>query len=169
MKQRFLRNVLTLVLCTSLAVLFVTTVSPAKSAHAAPASPANCGDVNMSRGFNFLPGQSVNNHTCAGTSLHLIYQTDGNFVLYIGGQAKWASNTSFGVFCPLCKDSHTEFQSDGNLVVYNINSFEITFAAWASNTANRGATRLSLQTDGNLVIYNASNQPLWASHTCCWR
>ncbi len=166
MKHPFLRRILPLALCACLAVTLVTVVSPARSAHAATASAANCpGDLNMGRGTTWLPGNYVTWHTCAGTSLKLIYQGDGNFVLYIGGQAKWATNTSGLIVFP----DYVEFQPDGNLVVYNTDALGFTRAVWASHTNGKGATSLELQEDGNLVIYNASGQALWASHTCCWR
>ncbi len=52
------------------------------------------------------------------------------------------------------------FQSDGNLIIYN----PYKKAVWASNTAGMGATLLKMQADGNLVIYN-NIQPLWDSKT----
>lgn len=164
MKPLFLRHTLLLALCACLAVTFVTGVSPAKSAHAATASAASCpGNLNWGRGKTWLPGQETNWRTCAGTSLQLAYQGDANFVLYIGGHAKWATNTS----SPLLTPWKVIFQSDGNLVAYDINAFT-TPAVWASHTVGEG-TRLSLQEDGNFVIYNASGHAVWASHTCCWR
>lgn len=51
------------------------------------------------------------------------------------------------------------YQSDGNLVVYKNNS-----AIWSSQTANRGADRISLQADSNLVIYGGSGA-IWSSQS----
>lgn len=161
MKYLFLRRVLTLALCACLAVTLLTVLSPARSIHAATTNTAACSNLNMFRGKTWYPGNYVTWHTCKGTSLKLIYQNDGNFVLYIGGHAKWASNTSSKFSLP----DYVQFQSDGNLVVYGVDYLLNFFVAWASNTNGKSATRLSLQDDGNLVIYTAAGKVLWASHT----
>jgi len=50
------------------------------------------------------------------------------------------------------------FQTDGNLVLYN----NAGAAVWASNTANQGATRLSIDVSGRMAIYRGSTA-LWAT------
>lgn len=165
MKHSFLRSMLPLALCACLMVILVTAIAPTKSARAATSSTASCSNLNMSRGTSWVSEEYVTNHTCRGTSLKLIYQIDGNFVLYIGGQAKWASNTSGGL---LDTPAYVEFQQDGNLVVYHINSNGSTVPRWSSRTNGKGAATLALQKDGNLVIYTASGKALWSSHTCCY-
>jgi hypothetical protein len=160
MKHLSLRRALALALCACLTVTLLTAFSPTRSAHAATAHAASCSNLNMGRGTIFSPGLVTTNYTCRGALLVLTYQDDGNFVLYIGGKAKWATNTSSTLFTPV----DVQFQSDGNLVVYSHNLFG-TRAIWASNTAGKGATRLSLQDDGNLVMYTASGKALWATHT----
>ncbi len=161
MKPSFLKRVLPLALCTCLAVTLLTVFTPASNAHAATSSAASCSNLNMFRGKTWHPGNYVTWHTCKGTSLKLIYQNDGNFVLAIGGHAKWASNTSSVLSLP----DYVQFQSDGNLVVYSVDYLFNFYSAWASGTNGKGATRLSLQDDGNLVIYTAAGKVLWASHT----
>lgn len=84
----------------------------------------------------------------------LVYQLDGNLVLYYLGWPVWASNTcgtSPGV---------TYMQADGNLVVYDATWTPV----WASNTAGWPGAFLVVQSDGNLVIYHGYF-PKWASGT----
>ncbi len=83
----------------------------------------------------------------------LLYQSDGNLVLYddVGGGAAWASNTGG------TSAGYLLMQLDGNLVVYD---GQIR-AVWTTNTPGNSNSRLVLQDDGNLVLYSASNQPLW--------
>lgn len=59
-----------------------------------------------------------------------------------------------------CGGYQLDFQSDGNLVLYNAARAPL----WNSGTAQKGANRLAMQSDGNLVIY-AGNTPLWSSGT----
>jgi hypothetical protein len=165
MKQPFLRRVLTLALCACLAVTLVTVFSPVKSAHAATTRAASCPNNDMPLGTTWYPGWATYWSTCNGTSLKLIYQGDGNFVLYIGGKAQWATGTNSQFY----NFDYVQFQGDGNLVVYHSNPLDGSVTpAWASNTRGEGATTLALQADGNLVIYNSSKRALWASNTCCY-
>lgn len=73
-----------------------------------------------------------------------VLQTDGNFVVYDGGRALFASGTS-GTANP-----RLVMQGDGNLVLYD--SFG---ARWNTGTSGANA-RLALQDDGNLVLYVGS-------------
>jgi hypothetical protein len=165
MNQTLLKRVTQLTLCMCLALALFATLTIAKPAHAATTSSASCSDLYMSPGTVFLPGDYAYNYTCSGTLIKLIYQGDGNFVLYIGGVAKWASNTSSFFYLT----SDVRFQPDGNLVVYHVNSLNGSRTpGWASNTAGKGATTLSLQHDGNLVIYNGAGKALWSTNTCCY-
>ncbi len=54
------------------------------------------------------------------------------------------------------------YQGDGNLVLYNIQTWQ---ALWASNTSGTNPGFTAMQGDGNLVVYDASGNPLWASNT----
>jgi hypothetical protein len=74
---------------------------------------------------------------------------------------------------------YLEFQTDGNLVLYDRDL--ANQAIWASNTADEGVTQLALQQDGNLVLSSSgppqlalqhgklvitfSRTPVWASGT----
>jgi hypothetical protein len=80
----------------------------------------------------------------------LIFQTDGNLVLYANGSSIWATGLVHGWTLAM--------QSDGNLVLYNI----LHQPVWTSNTEGNPHSKLVLQDDGNLVIYDAtSGKPLW--------
>ncbi|OGH57150.1 MAG: hypothetical protein A3I06_06300 [Candidatus Lindowbacteria bacterium RIFCSPLOWO2_02_FULL_62_12] len=82
----------------------------------------------------------------------LIYQSDGNLVLYQGGSALWSSSTAGH------PGGKTIMQTDGNLVVYNASGG----AVFASGT--RGSY-LMVQNDGNAVIFDASGSALWSTGT----
>jgi len=83
-----------------------------------------------------------------------VMQGDGNFVVYDGTRALWATATTDG--------HYVVNQGDDNLVIYD----RFDSAKWASGTNGRGNGRshLVMQNDGNLVYYNGSS-PLWASNT----
>ncbi|MGC4130210.1 MAG: hypothetical protein QM564_11790 [Bergeyella sp.] len=88
----------------------------------------------------------------ASKSYYLVFQTDGNLVLYNSSSSPvWSSNTAG-------KGSKAIFQNDGNLVVYNRSNA----AVFASKTKNSGS-KLTVQDDGNLVIYNSSNAAVWSA------
>jgi len=107
----------------------------------------------MTSNQGLVPGQSI---TSQDGRFTLIFQTDGNLVLYApGGQALWASNTAGHVVWDAV------MQGDGNLVIYDPRAH----ALWASATAGDAGAWLIVQNDGNLVIYDANGKPLWASNT----
>ncbi len=116
---------------------------------------------NEARDVTITPGPSypVDTKVLENGILSLVFQADGNLVLYdITGtsqQAVWASNTNGK------GGTRLAFQTDGNLVIYN----RANKPVWASGTAGRGVARLTLQKDGNLVIYDGANQAKWASGT----
>jgi len=84
-----------------------------------------------------------------------VMQTDGNFVVYFGSTALFATGTNGS------GADHFAVQSDGNLVVYDA----ANVPKWASGTNGKGGTHLVMQSDGNLVLYTASNAAVWASNT----
>jgi hypothetical protein len=85
----------------------------------------------------------------------MLFQADGNLVLYSSGKAVWASGTDGK---PV---SFMALQEDGNLVIYDHSLKPL----WASGTDGQGRSRLFMQDDGNLVLYNSINQPTWNSGT----
>jgi hypothetical protein len=86
----------------------------------------------------------------------LIYQTDGNLVLYQSGVgAIWNTGT-----WPVT--GQAALQADGNFVVYRSDGVPL----WYSGTAGVSPVQLNLQNDGNLVLYGP-NGAVWSSGTCC--
>jgi hypothetical protein len=89
----------------------------------------------------------------------LIYQSDGNLVLYRwDGVPLWHTSTHGS------NAFYTKMQNDGNFVVYDVNVTPL----WHSFTFGNPGSYLKMQNDGNLVVYNPSNVALWWSGTCCY-
>jgi hypothetical protein len=88
---------------------------------------------------------------------HLIYQGDGNLVLYDEAWSPmWATGTQGS------DPGAAVMQSDGNFVVYDAQGV----ALWASSSSyGHPGAWLLLQSDGNLVIYDVDGTPLWATDT----
>lgn len=84
----------------------------------------------------------------------LIYQNDGNLVLYKFNRPIWATNTGGRA------SKYLAFQDDGNFVLYGF-----TTTLWTSNSNGESGRCLVLQGDGNLVIYNSNGSAVWASNT----
>jgi hypothetical protein len=57
------------------------------------------------------------------------------------------------------------YQSDGNLVLYDVSIPSAPKATWNSRTYGASAGHSVMQSDGNFVVYNAENRPVWESHT----
>lgn len=167
MKQHFVRRSLALILCLCVAFTLFTTMSPAKSVHAATVLPDICpAQIPVTRYFenwDMYTGEFLLGRSCFGQQLKLIYQTDGNLVLYRSGKAVWATNTV--VQYPY----ETVAQLDGNFVVYAHNYYTgKAYPVWASGTAGKGSYRITLQGDSNLVIYDVLGSAIWASNTACF-
>jgi hypothetical protein len=106
----------------------------------------------MQPGEMLDPDQSIRS---ANGLYTLIYQRDGNLVLYKSGNLwLWESKT-WGTPAGVCI-----MQSDGNLVIYNPYWQPI----WNSGTWEDHGSRLIVQDDGNVAIYNPSNQFVWSTH-----
>lgn len=159
MKTLSWKHVIAVALCLCLAVTLFTAFSLTRNAHAA----STCQGRRYAPGtFLLQAGQRVQWTTCKGNTMDLNYQLDDNFVLYLNGHPIWASNTAVMIFD---SGDHVQFQKDGNLVVYEHNTFyNVADPIWSSHTYGKHATVFALQSDGNMVIYNASG-PIWASHT----
>jgi hypothetical protein len=98
------------------------------------------------------PGQSTDT---ADRRFHLIFQGDGNLVLYSSTHALWATGTDGKSAAFLA------MQGDGNLVLYGRNGSPL----WYSGTAGYGSLHLVVQQDGNMVLYNNINNPIWNTAT----
>ena len=85
----------------------------------------------------------------------LIYQGDGNLVLYGPSGPVWASNTTGA------SAGRAEMQGDGNLVVYDASSTPV----WASGTDGHNGAFLSIHENGNLVIYTGPFSAIWETGT----
>lgn len=107
-----------------------------------------------SRVTQILPGASLSS---ASGQYSVVYQGDGNFVLYdvLTGSALWTTNT--GGTAP----GQAVVQSDGNFVIYDATGA----ALWAAGTAGNPGAYLLLHDDGNFVIYNATAEPIWSRLT----
>ena len=107
----------------------------------------------MLPGDMLRPGDSVRSYN---GRFELVYQGDGNLVLYENGAAQWASGThgrSAGFVI---------MQHDGNFVIYDANDVPI----WTSQgTFGHDGAWLIVQDDGNVVIYSSDGVPLWATNT----
>jgi predicted heme/steroid binding protein len=101
------------------------------------------------------PGQEV---TSPDGRFHLIYQGDGNLVLYRWDWVPiWNSQTAG------TSAGFTAMQGDGNFVVYDASGAPV----WSSGTNGHPDAYLAVQNDGNVAIYDPSGAMLWSTGTCC--
>jgi len=97
--------------------------------------------------------------TSGSGGMQLCYQSDGNFVLYRGGTAVWASNTAG------TSAGFANMQGDGNLVVYNAAMHPV----WASNTNGYNGSFVAVQNNNCAVMYYGGPNNLfipWGTSTC---
>jgi pimeloyl-ACP methyl ester carboxylesterase len=114
-------------------------------------APENSGTLSPDTALH--PGDSL---ASSNGLYHLVYQGDGNLVLYDdGGRPLWASHTDGSA------PGVAVMQGDGNFVIYNGYSDPI----WHTATHGYGGAYLEVGNDGNVVIYDASGSPLWATGT----
>ncbi|MET3035156.1 bulb-type lectin domain-containing protein [Chryseobacterium sp. NRRL B-14859] len=105
---------------------------------------------NIYKGYEFVQGEKIYSEN---SKYYLIFQTDGNLVMYRSGFKKdiWSTATAG-------KGRRAVFQEDGNLVVYDSSNR----AVYNTGVSLSNVDRLSIQNDGNIVIYNYDNQVVWA-------
>ena len=89
--------------------------------------------------------------TSADGQYDLLFQTDGNLVLYDTNGPLWSSNTF------LSNAAFLQMQGDGNLVLYDAQHHPL----WATGTSGNPGADFVVQTDGNLVIYK-NGVPKWS-------
>jgi hypothetical protein len=89
-------------------------------------------------------------------AFRLVYQLDGNLVLYReSGGAPWASGTSG------TSVGQTSMQGDGNLVVYDADGVP----RFASGTDGNPGAELYIDTEGTLTIVGTNDETLWTTAT----
>jgi hypothetical protein len=108
--------------------------------------------VLLAAGAQLLPDQSVT--TSDGTH-RLVYQLDGNLVLYkvSSGAPVWHSVTAG------TSPGFTAMQGDGNLVVYD----SATVPKFNTVTAGNPGAQLYFETGGRLHIIATNGTKLWSS------
>jgi len=124
----------------------------AASAPPPPAQPPPAGPGILNANGSLRPGEQL---ASSDGRFVLVYQGDGNLVIYASGAPTWSTGThgtSPGV---------TVLQGDGNFVVYDAGGRPV----WNAGTHGNEGAFLAMQNDGNLVVYSASSRPLWASNT----
>jgi len=84
----------------------------------------------------------------------LVFQDDGNLVLYYDGRPVWATGTN--AHNPVV----LSVQSDGNTVLYDAAGTP----CWATNTSGKGL-RFVVRSDGNLVVVDPDGNLCWESGT----
>ena len=114
------------------------------------AAPAPRTSDTLPAGGRLTAGQSI---TSSSGRYRLLYQTDGNLVLYddVSGAVVWSSNTRG------TSAGQALMQADGNFVVYDVQGTGL----WSSGTAGNPNARLVLQNDGNGVVYRSDGLPIW--------
>lgn len=114
-----------------------------------PPEPST-GDSVLGSGQSLRPGQS---RRSPNGRYDLVYQGDGNLVLYAGSQALWTSGTAGQ------SPGEVAMQPDGNLVVYNSGRARV----WSTGTQGQSGAFLRVQDDANLVVYSRGGRfALWA-------
>jgi nucleoid-associated protein YgaU len=104
----------------------------------------------LTEGQKLQRGESLASNNGAFT---LTLQDDGNLVLAMRGEARWATATNGQDVV------RAEVQRDGNFVLYTPDK-----PVWHTNTKGKKNVRLVLRDDGNLVLY-AADGSAWASNT----
>ena len=115
--------------------------------------PVRAASNELRMGEEVIPQQSI---FSADGRFQLVFQKEGNVVLYFGVTPLWGTPTAMGQSMVLA------MQADGNLVLYDPQFTPL----WASNTAGNPGAFLRVQNDGNVVMYVGSTQ-VWATNTCC--
>ena len=133
---------------TNLDDLQTDDINGARAIYGAPAAPAP--RDTLQSGARLLPGQSL---TSTNGRYRLLYQTDGNLVLYddVERTATWSTATTG------TSAGQALLQGDGNFVIYDAQGVD----RWATGTVGNANARLLVQNDGNLVLYRADGEAIW--------
>jgi hypothetical protein len=125
----------------------------------APLNEAIWGGVGSAsyRGDTLVGGDALyNNQYLASANVQhaLVFQLDGNLVLYHNGRVSWQSGTGGQHGTKLV------MQTDGNLVIYRADGSVV----WSSGSGGHPWAYATLQSDGNFVVRDTS-QPFWWTGT----
>jgi GH25 family lysozyme M1 (1,4-beta-N-acetylmuramidase) len=82
-------------------------------------------------------------------------QANGDLQLLHGNTVVWSTNTSSAG-----AGAHTDFQTDGNVVVYSKSGT----AVWSTGSSRSAADRFVVQNDGNVVLYRGTTA-VWSTGT----
>src|ERR1700761_1677786 len=99
----------------------------------------------LSQGQALQPGDQL---TATNGLFYLIYQTDGNLVMY-----NWLNVPYWATMTNGHSAGQAIYQTDGNFCVYDANNV----CVWATMVYNYGNGTLTLQNNGNLVIFETNN------------
>ncbi len=115
-------------------------------------TPPVSNDFVVENNMLLKPGEFWGNNV-----LRLIFQNDGNLVLYKNGtQVLWASHTQKS--CPTQTSCSAILQADGNLVLYVGST-----AYWDTRTYGKGALRLKVtDTSPYLQLIDTANRSVWS-------
>jgi pimeloyl-ACP methyl ester carboxylesterase len=116
-----------------------------------PHLPPPGGTPSVDAGRSLYPGEYIHS---PDRRFHLVYQHDGNLVLYTSdGVPVWHSATHGTT------PGRMVMQLDGNLVVEDASGTP----RWASGSVGYDRAYLSVQDTGMLVVYTAGGVPVWTS------
>jgi hypothetical protein len=101
-------------------------------------------------------------------SFQLIFQADGNLVLYAVDDASFSPDVDQAEYTEAIWSTSSngkgglrcDMQRDGNFVIYSD-----TACIWDTKTFGHPGAFLRCQDDGNLVVYSTDGSPLWSSNT----
>jgi hypothetical protein len=159
----FRRYVSDLLLACALACLAFSSVSVAR----AQGCSQNVTSCTISGGLILIAGQSIQ----VGT-MSLTMQADGNLALSQAGVVLWSSSKlpaqdllpfsgpTQGMSCAGC---YAAFQTDGNLVLYQLAANGTAAPYWASNTPQNVRATLKLSYASPLAIVGATGSVLWSA------
>lgn len=105
----------------------------------------------LESGHSLKPDQS---RASADGRYTLLFQLDGNLVLYGPSGAVWNTKTYNA------EPFEVSMQGDGNVVLYVKAPDGSGIPKWNSRTFGHPGARLLVQNDGNVVVYDAAGQPV---------
>lgn len=126
-----------------------------------PPIPGRWDEGTLMAGGRLEPGEESEQIWSANGEFRLIYQNDGNLVIYRGSgwnDPIWGSDTAG------TSPGEAKMQSDGNFVIYDSSGQPV----WSTGTHGFDGAYLALLNDGSLVILGSDGAALWWSGTSTW-